>query len=381
MWVIAMDVYGRVARGIEPKKAKLAEAEKMLADAEHQLAAKKAVLKEVEDRVEGLRAKLSQAKQKAQQLEKDMEIATIKLGRAEKLLAGLGNEAVRWKAASEQLEQNLKDIVGNVVLGGGFVAYLGPFTADFREKLTEKWIQECLGEEVQLAVDSRWSCDAVLGDPAQIREWNIQGLPDDKLSVENGIIVSRGRRWPLMIDPQGQANKWIRNLGKEKDIQVIKLTDATYLRTLENGIRNGNAVLLENVEEVLDPALEPVLSKQVFKKGGQSLIRLGTEDVPYSHDFAFYITTKMPNPHYLPEICIKVTIINFTVTPSGLESQLVSEVVAHERPDLEQKRGELVVQIAADKNELNRIEQLILKLLAENEGDILADDTLIQTLD
>lgn len=45
---------------------------------------------------------------------------------------------------------------------------------------------------------------------------------------------------------------------------------------------------------------------EVFKKGGQSLIRLGTEDVPYSNDFAFYMTTKMPNPHYLPEICIKV---------------------------------------------------------------------------
>ena len=58
-------------------------------------------------------------------------------------------------------------------------------------------------------------------------------------------------------------------------MQVIKLTEATYLRTLENSIRVGNPVLLENVEEKLDPALEPILLKQVFKQAGRMLIRLG----------------------------------------------------------------------------------------------------------
>merc|ERR1719478_174355 len=148
-----------------------------------------------------------------------------------------------------------------------------------------------------------------------------------------------------MIDPQGQANKWIRNMGKTKNLAVIKLSDPTFLRTLENGVRYGQAILLENVEEVLDPAL----LKQVFKKGGQWLLRIGDSDVPYSDEFGFYITTKMNNPHYLPEICIKVTVINFTVTLAGLDDQLVALVVAHERPDLSEKRAELVVQIAADK--------------------------------
>merc|ERR1719377_420350 len=100
-----------------------------------------------------------------------------------------------------------------------------------------------------------------------------------------------------MIDPQGQANKWMRMWGKDKGVIVMKLSDGTYLRKLEAGIRNGFPVLLENVEEVLDPALEPILLKQVVKKGGQMLLRLGSEDVPYNNDFLFYITTKMANPH------------------------------------------------------------------------------------
>ena len=73
------------------------------------------------------------------------------------------------------------------------------------------------------------------------------------------------------------------------------------------------------------------------------MIRLGDQDVPYNHDFKFYMTTKLPNPHYIPEICIKTTIINFTVTPQGLEDQLLVEVVRHERVELEEKRVSLIL--------------------------------------
>lgn len=331
------------------------------------------------DNVASLEAQLAAAQRKAAQLEADAEDCVIKLDRAEKLLAGLGNESVRWNAASEVLEKNLKFVIGNIVLAGGFIAYTGPFTAEFRRSLVAKWKQQADG--VGLLCDPNWKAADVLVDPAEVRMWNIQTLPSDDLSVENGLMVTRGRRWPLMVDPQGQANRWVRNMGKENNIIITKLSDGTYLRKLESCIRNGHSILIENVEEVLDPALEPVLTKALFKRGGQLLLRLGTEDVPYDENFAFYVTTKMANPHYLPEVCIKVTVINFTVTLLGLEEQLVAEVVGNERPDLAQQRQELVVQIAADKKTQDDLEQLILKLLAEAGGDVLKDDTLIVTLD
>jgi dynein heavy chain len=89
----------------------------------------------------------------------------------------------------------------------------------------------------------------------------------------------------------------------------------------------GNPVLVEDIGEALDPALEPILQKAVFTQNGRTLIRLGDTDVDYDPNFKFYLTTKMPNPHYLPEVCIKVTIINFTVTIKGLEDQLLGDVV------------------------------------------------------
>ncbi|CAI9592687.1 unnamed protein product [Staurois parvus] len=93
--------------------------------------------------------------------------------------------------------------------------------------------------------------------------------------------------------------------------------------------------MLENVGEELDPALEPVLLKQTYKQQGSTVLRLGDAVIPYHEDFRMYITTKLPNPHYPPEICTKVTLINFTLSPSGLEDQLLGQVVAEERPDLE----------------------------------------------
>ena len=106
-------------------------------------------------------------------------------------------------------------------------------------------------------------------------------------------------------------------------LKIIKLTDGNFLRTLENCIRIGMPVLLEELGEQLDPALEPILLKQTFTQGGRLLIRLGDSDIEYDRNFRFYMTTKMSNPHYLPEVCIKVTIINFTVTKTGLEDQLL----------------------------------------------------------
>uniref|UniRef100_A0A7M5UY30 Dynein heavy chain ATP-binding dynein motor region domain-containing protein n=1 Tax=Clytia hemisphaerica TaxID=252671 RepID=A0A7M5UY30_9CNID len=185
-----------------------------------------------------------------------------------------------------------------------------------------------------------------------------------------------------MIDPQDQANCWIRTKEAQHGLKVIKLTDGNFLRTLDNCIRIGMPVLCEEIGigETLDPSLEPILLKQTFMSGGQLLIRLGDSDVDYDKNFRFYMTTKMANPHYLPEVCIKVTIINFTVTKSGLEDQLLGDVVRLERPDLEEQRNKLIVRINSDKNQLKAIEDRILKLLFNLEGNILDDEVLINTL-
>jgi dynein heavy chain len=192
--------------------------------------------------------------------------------------------------------------------------------------------------------------------------------------------VFNSKRWPLLIDPQGQANRWIKNSEKENKLVIIKLTDSDMMRTLENCIQFGQPVLLENVGEELDPSLEPLLLRATFKQAGVEMIKLGDNIIEYSKDFRFYITTKLRNPHYLPEVATKVTILNFMITLEGLEDQLLGIVVAKERPELEEERQALIITSAQNQKSLKEVEDRILITLS-SEGNILEDETAIQTLD
>ena len=69
---------------------------------------------------------------------------------------------------------------------------------------------------------STFNCPLLTIEQVQIRQWQIAGLPKDYFSVDNGVIVTNARRWALMIDPQGQAAKWIKNMEKENNLIAIK---------------------------------------------------------------------------------------------------------------------------------------------------------------
>jgi dynein heavy chain len=107
-------------------------------------------------------------------------------------------------------------------------------------------------------------------------------------------------------------------MGKERGMKIMKFTEEKYLKFLEASIRQGNPVLIENVGEELDPAIEPLLQKQIIKRGNSMTIKIGDSVIEYNKDFKFYLTTKLRNPHYLPEVSTKVTILNFMITYEGL---------------------------------------------------------------
>nr|8GLV_Kg Chain Kg, DHC_N2 domain-containing protein [Chlamydomonas reinhardtii] len=377
-WVIALEKYDKVIKEVEPKRQKLREAEAQLEVVMAALRAKQAELKVVMDKLSRLDADLQEKKRRKEKLEHDVHMCTVKLERAEKLISGLGGEKTRWTAAARSLGEQYVRLTGDVLLAAGQIAYLGPFTALYRSSALGQWVQECQRRGVPCA--DRFKLETVLGDPVKIRQWNIWGLPKDDFSSENSIAVDQGRRWPLCIDPQGLANKWIRNMEKEAGLQVIKLSDANYLRTLENAIQFGKPVLLENVMESLDASLEPLLQKQTFKQGGALCIRLGDSTVEYSDDFKFYMTTKLRNPHYTPELCTKVSLLNFMTTPEGLEDQLLGIVVAKERPDLEEEKNKLILVGAENKKKLKEIEDEILRVLSSSEGNILEDEEAVNIL-
>ena len=116
-----------------------------------------------------------------------------------------------------------------------------------------------------------------------------------------------------------------------------------------------------------------------MKRGASYNIKIGDSIIEYNKDFKFYLTTKLRNPHYLPEVSTKVTLLNFMITFEGLADQLLGIVVEKENPDLQQKKEQLVIDAANNKKKLAEIEEQILKTLQEST-DILGDEAGINVL-
>nr|CAD7266548.1 unnamed protein product [Timema shepardi] len=379
MWVHAMYKYYFVNKSVAPKKATLATAKEELAITEKALAEAKARMKEVMDGLAVLEKKLQDTMNHKAKLEANMKLCEDRMGRAVRLVSGLADEKERWKSTVASLGLTISNVIGDVLISAGAVAYLTPFTDKYRRGLLKEWLV-IVGE---VGVPHTVKCTPVstLGEPVTIRKWQLEGLPRDFLSTENAVLVFNSTRWPLFIDPQRQANRWIRNMGKASGLAIAKLTDRDLLRSLESAVRFGKQCLIENVGTELDPALDSVLQRQVFRQAGTNVIKIGDSIVPYNEDFRLFITTKLPNPHYTPEVSIKVMVVNFALVPSGLQDQLLALVVMEERPDLEEARGALIVSSAQMRHELKEIEDRILYRLSVSEGSPVDDIDLINTLE
>ena len=97
--------------------------------------------------------------------------------------------------------------------------------------------------------------------------------------------------------------------------------------------------------------------------------------------FKLYLQTKLPNPHYRPEIQAQCTLVNFIATESGLQDQLLARVVNEEKAELEKRKQELAEAFNMYKLQLLQLEDDLLTRLANAPDDILSDVPLIEGLE
>lgn len=108
-------------------------------------------------------------------------------------------------------------------------------------------------------------------------------------------------------------------------------------------MESGFSVIIENMETI-DQTIQPVVTRAFIRRGGRMVIPLGDDEVEQYRDFRLFLHTKLFNPHYPPQVQAETTVINFMVTPAGLEDQLLSVVIKTERPDLASHRSALIQQ-------------------------------------
>ena len=379
-WVRAMVDYDVAAKIVGPKKAAMEKATAEFEEIMVGVRQKQQELAGLDAKLKDLGVKLSENKQKKENLEAEVIKTGQKIERAKSLISGLGSEKSRWTTAAEDLGVQLHGLVGDVLISTAVVAFLGVYSAPYRKQIMSKWSKRMHELQIPSSGIDEKVVMSTLSDAVTIRQWNVQSLPQDNFSVENAIIARTTSRWPLFIDPQVQANRWVRNLEKDNSLQVLVLNNENYMRSLKNAIRFGTPVLIENIGESMDMALDPLLMKQIYRKGATDYINLGGEVLEYSSTFRFYLTTVLANPHYSPETAVKVTLINFMVTQDGLEEQILADTVAEEKPELEKEKNRLIIEGAENTRRLKELEDRILRVLSTSGSSILEDESAVEVL-
>lgn len=382
MWVHAVDTYARIFKEVAPKRQRLLEMNTILAEANSKLEAKQQELLNVQEKVRLLRQQCDDTVAEKQRLIDESELTQARLNRAEKLTVGLEEERVRWKNSILQLKSEAKAIIGNSFLAAACISYLGPFDGITRVKLLRDWVALVSS---QIEVTQPFTLPDAYGDSMELREWQLFGLPSDAISAENALCIMKGnQRWPLIIDPQQQANQWIKRLESSNRLEIVKSDDKFFLQTLEECLRRGKPLLIEDLGENLIRPLEPVLlrtSMNLATNPGGITVRLGERDVVVDNgNFRLYMTTKLTNPRFSPDVFIRVHVINFIVTREGLEDQLLGNVVHKEREEVEERKHKLLTSISQDQKLLFELEIRILSLLSDSKGNILDDIELIEAL-
>ena len=142
----------------------------------------------------------------------------------------------------EKLDESSSGVIGDSFLSGAIVAYSGAFSHSFRNELFSQWYQACL--ERDIPVSRNFDFTEFLTKPIEIKRWLSNSLPQDNNSIQSAVLVKNSRKWPLLIDPQRQALKWIAEMEKCNDLKIIKLADANCLPTLEEAVQLGKPVVI-----------------------------------------------------------------------------------------------------------------------------------------
>lgn len=380
-WVRMMKFYYEASKAIKPKLEALAVAEANLQAAEMALQAAENKLAACNARLDELQAMFNAQMSEKKRIEDGAMALQRKMTQASQLIGGLAGERIRWTDDANNFNSEKQRLVGDSAASCAFVCYCGPFNQEFRKYLIE---DKCMADCKRRGVPITEGLDIIMFmvDIGIIGDWNQQGLPNDNLSVQNGILVTKSSRFPLMIDPQGQALKWIKN-REASNVPIwgqAAINDPKLKDKLETCMGDGLALIVINVEEEIDPMLDPVLEKQLITKGKRKFVNVSDKIMDYDEKFMLYFITRLPNPNFSPELQAKTTVVDFTVTQKGLEEQLLGRVISKEQKALEDQLNGVLEEVNSNTKALLGLDASLLERLSANAGNLLEDDELVGVL-
>uniref|UniRef100_A0A3P9DV22 Dynein heavy chain coiled coil stalk domain-containing protein n=1 Tax=Maylandia zebra TaxID=106582 RepID=A0A3P9DV22_9CICH len=231
-WTKAMASFFSINKEVLPLKANLAVQENRLTIANADLQKAQAELDAKQAELDVVQGEYEKAMMEKQTLLEDAERCRHKMQTASSLISGLAGEKERWTEQSKEFAVQTKRLVGDVLLATAFLSYSGPFNQEFRNLLLNDWQREL--KQRYIPFGNNLNLTELLIDAPTVSEWNLQGLPNDDLSIHNGIIVTKT-----------QGKIWIKNKEAKNELQITSLNHKYFKNHLEDSLSLGRPLLIE----------------------------------------------------------------------------------------------------------------------------------------
>jgi dynein heavy chain 1 len=376
-WLLAKLAQIEVLLQIEPLRNELASLNARAETLQTAQDVNTAELSQLEANIIAMKREFGTLEAAKQVIKIDKEKTEVRVDRAKGLLDSLAGEKSRWSQEDAEFAKSMRFIIGDALLAGSTLAYSGFFNQAYRAAFMTLWT----GHLQQAGIEFKpgLSIPEYLSTPEMQLQWEKNGLPPDELCSENAIMIERGIRFPLVIDPAGQAKGFlIKTIGQGKVIES-SFVDPAFRKNLESALRFGTPLLIRDADKY-DPIMNPVLNNEVHRTGGRHLICVGDQEIDIDPNVKIVMLSQEPAFEFPPDLTSRVTISNFTVTRGSLQSQCLTKSLKAERPDVDEKRTDLLKQNGEFRARLFALENKLLASLNESEGSLLDDDKVIKDL-
>nr|CAB3240292.1 cytoplasmic dynein 1 heavy chain 1 [Phallusia mammillata] len=377
-WAIAQLQYADMLQKVEPLRSELSTLEHRAGNNKQEAEEVEALIADLERSIKRYTDEYALLISEAQAIKQELVTVEAKVTRSTSLLKSLSHEQERWEQTSDSFKSQMSTMAGDCLLSGAFISYAGYFDQAMRQNLYLAWTTHLQQAGIEFRLDlARVEYLSTVDERLQ---WQQNALPVDDLCTENAIMLKRFNRYPLIIDPSGQATEFILRQYADRKISQTSFLDNAFRKNLESSLRFGNPLLVQDVESY-DPILNPVLNRELRRTGGRVLITIGDQDIDLSPAFTIFLTTRDPTADFPPDLCSRVTFINFTVTRGSLQAQCLNEALRAERPDVDSKRMDLLKLQGEYQLRLRQLEKSLLQTLNDVKGRILDDDRIIAALE
>lgn len=376
-WVIAQLRYSTILDRIGPLREEVAHLEVSATKSRAHLIAIAEMIDELEESIENYKESYSELIRGAERIKSEINKIEEKLNRSLKLIENLTNERQRWKADIQAFEVGRERIIGNSILGAAFTVYSGNLNQADRGTLVSNWKQKLTASGI--AFNDSMSITSLLAARNDIITWAGHGLSMDDLFVEN-FAIKAWCKTPYIIDPTGTILDVLVQSQLPKRVTVTSFHNESFVKQVEDALRFGGTILIDNAESY-NPILDSILRQEISQSGGRKTVRIGAKTVDILDEFHMILYTKDSRVDVLPFVASRTTTLNFTITSSNLENQVLNLALQHVRPDMFIKRNELLALQGEYHSRLLNLRKLLLTTLNEVSGKILESDHVIESLE